>query len=116
MNDSHNKNLIFYSLYPNDKISRQCLQALENIPELNKQFIKFCVHDPNNIHAPPRYILPKKIQECTKRGLIPIIVAVELSEPVFPDAVLSWIKETALIKQDVMLTNIKNKKNGSKYY
>ena len=106
MSGSRNKNLIFYSLYPNDKISRQCLQALENIPELNKQFIKFCVHDPNNIHAPPKYILPKRIQECTKRGLIPIIAAAGFSEPVFADAALSWIKETALTRQDVMPSNI----------
>jgi hypothetical protein len=106
MSGTHNKNLLFYSLYPNDKISRQCLEALESLPELNRQFVKFCVHDPKNLKGAPLIKLPKIVYSCMERGLVPIIAVAGFNQPVFADAALSWIKQSALTKSGIMPSNI----------
>lgn len=106
MSGTHNKNLLFYSLHPTDKISRQCLIELEKLPELNKQFVKFCVHDERNINAPPRIKLPKIVYQCMERGLVPIIAVAGFNQPVYADSALSWIKQSALNKSGIMPSNI----------
>ena len=106
MSGTHNKNLLFYSLYPNDKISRQCLAELEKLPELKKQFVKFCVHDPRNINGPAPIKLPKIVYDCMERGLVPIIAAAGFNQPIHADSALSWIKQSALNKSGIMPSNI----------
>jgi hypothetical protein len=106
MSGTHNKNLLFYSLYPNDQISRQCLMELEKLPQLKKQFIMLCIHDVRNIKKPPAINLPKIVYKYKEKGLIPFIAVAGFDKPVLAGAALSWIKETALKKSDIMPSNI----------
>lgn len=102
----HNKNLLFYSLHPNDVLSRQCLDELAKMPELSKQFVPICIHHPRDCNAPPNIRLPKTVQLCKQRGLIPLIAAAGFNEPVFAQAALSLIKQSALKQTGVVASNI----------
>jgi hypothetical protein len=96
MSGFQNKNLIFYSMHPNDKLSRMCLAELDKMPELAKQFIRICIHHPQDVNQPPLINLPAKVDLCKNKGLIPILAITGFKEPVFANSALSWIKESAL--------------------
>jgi hypothetical protein len=108
MSGIQNKNLLFYSLHPNDALSKQCLEHLDKFPVLNKQFIRICIHDPRDFNRPPQNIrLPRVVEQCKQRGLIPILAIAGLTEPVFAQAAISWMKESSLnSKADLMASNI----------
>lgn len=99
MSGTHNKNLIFYSFFPNDKLSSVCLQEIQKYKSLDNQFIKFCVHDPHDISKPPRFKMPDIVVKCAQRGLFPIVAVAGFQKPIFGTSALSWIKESVL-KQD----------------
>ena len=105
MSGIHNKNLIFYSLYPNDTVSRLCLDELDKNPALNKQFIRICIHHPQDYNKPPLINLPAVIREY--RNQIPILAICGFQKPILAKAAVSWIKESAL-KDDnsIMASNI----------
>ena len=103
MSGIQNKNLIFYSLHPNDKLSKMCLEELEKMPEFKKQFIPICIHDPRDINRPPTIRLPQKVEECKRKGLIPILAIAGFKEAIFATSALSWIKESALKTGDAVL-------------
>jgi hypothetical protein len=96
MSGFQNKNLIFYSMHPNDKLSRMCLLELDKLPELNKQFIRICIHHPQDIKKPPIINLPPKVDHCKNHGLIPILAIAGFREAITANSALSWIKESAL--------------------
>ena len=100
MSGLQNKNLIFYSMYPQDTVSRQCLEALDKVPALNKQFIRICVHHPQDCSQPPIINLPNKIYQFINR--IPILAIAGFQEPIFAESALSWIQETSLKAEDVV--------------
>ena len=107
MSGIQNKNLIFYSTFPNDRLSVLCLGALDTTPALNKQFIRICIHDPRDITKPPSYNLPVKVQQCMQHGLMPILAIAGFKDPVFADSALNWLKNNALNQSpDVMPSNI----------
>ena len=95
-----NKNLIFYSNYPNDKLSQMCLAKLDKMPEMNKQFIRICIHHPRDYNKPPIINLPSKVHMCKSKGLIPILAIAGFKEPIFAQSALSWINESALNQDD----------------
>ena len=95
MSGIHNKNIIFYSYFPHDQISRACLSELDAKPELNKQFIRICVHDPQNINkANPLVNLPDIIQKLLNKT--PILAIAGFKKPVFAQEAYSWMKSSAL--------------------
>jgi hypothetical protein len=107
MSGLQNKNLIFYSTHPNDKLSRMCLAELEKMPELKKQFIPICIHHPQDITKPPMIRLPHIVDECKSRGLIPILAVAGFEKPIFATSALSWIKESALkLDEGIVPSNI----------
>lgn len=107
MSGFQNKNLIFYSTHPNDKLSQMCLAELDKMPELNKQFIRICIHHPTDITRPPQITLPPKVVECKRRGLIPILAIAGFKDAISANSALSWIKESVLKMDDgVMAGNI----------
>ena len=64
MSGIQNKNLLFYSLHPNDALSKQCIEFLDKYPVLNKQFIRICIHDPRDFNRPPTNIkLPRIVED-----------------------------------------------------
>ena len=107
MSGIQNKNLLFYSLHPNDALSKQCIEYLDKYPVLNKQFIRICIHDPRNYNRPPTIRLPRIVDECKQKGLIPLLAIAGLTEPVFAQAAISWMKESSLnSKGDLLGSNI----------
>ena len=103
MSGIQNKNLIFYSLHPNDKLSKLCLEELDKMPEFKKQFIPICIHDPRDVNRPPTIRLPQKVEDCKRKGLIPILAIAGFKEAIFATSALSWIKESALKTGDALL-------------
>ena len=107
MSGIQNKNLIFYSRYPGDKLSLMCLEALDKSPALNKQFIRICIHDPRDYTKPSEIRLPARVHQCKSKGLIPIIAIAGYKEPVFANSALSWITESSLTQDGgIMPSNI----------
>jgi hypothetical protein len=107
MSGIQNKNLIFYSRYPGDKLSAMCLEALDKSPALNKQFIRICIHDPRDCNKPSEFRLPDRVLQCKTKGLIPIIAIAGYKQPVFANSALSWITESSLTKDGgIMPSNI----------
>jgi hypothetical protein len=104
MSGIQNKNVLFYSTYPNDIISKLCLEELEKTPELNKQFIKVCIHHPQDYTKPPLINLPQRIMQFRER--VPVLAASGFNELIHSQSALSWIKETALKHKDIMPSNI----------
>lgn len=96
MSGFQNKNLIFYSMHPNDQLSKMCLAELDKMPELKKQFIPICIHHPRDISRPPLVQLPHQVDQCKQKGLIPILAIAGFKEAIFATSALSWIKESAL--------------------
>jgi len=80
--------ILFYSLHPNDVISKKILEKLNQNDLLNKQFIKVCVY-PNyqNIR------IPKKILELNK---VPVLVTSGFKEPILGENALSWLDNNAI--------------------
>jgi hypothetical protein len=82
MSKLQDKNLLFYSIHPNDKYSQEFRQELEKNPGLKKQFVLICVNDPS-------IKIPNKIRQLNK---IPVLVAAGFNRPIMgPDAV-SWLR------------------------
>lgn len=92
MSGIHNKNLIFYSLYPTDSLSRLCLAELDKNPALNKQFIRICIHHPQDYNKPPLINLPSVVRE--NRNQIPILAISGFQQPILAKAAMSWLKES----------------------
>lgn len=91
-----NKNLIFYSMHPNDTVSQQCIAAISNNEEFNRQFIRICVHHPQNYNMPPPYRLPNIINQLRSRNLIPVLAVSGFKKPVLAQDALNWLQDNAL--------------------
>jgi|UniRef100_A0A6C0BJY6 hypothetical protein len=82
MTSLKDKNLLFYSIHPNDEHSREFLKELEKYPSLKKQFILVCVNDPN-------IRIPEKIKQI---GKVPVIIVSGFNRPIFGQDAISWLK------------------------
>ena len=82
MSKIRDKNLLFYSIHPNDTYSRDFRAELERNPNLKQQFIQICVNDPK-IEVPP------KIKQMNQ---VPIVIVPEFPKPVMGPEALSWLR------------------------
>ena len=80
------KNLLFYSIHPNDEYSKEFMKELDKYPQLKKQFILICVNDPN-------IRIPEKIKQLNK---VPVLVAAGFSKPILGNDAVSWLKNGGL--------------------
>jgi len=80
------KNLLFYSIHPNDDYSKEFMKELDKYPPLKKQFILICVNDPN-------IRIPDKIKQLNK---VPVLVAAGFSRPILGNDAVSWLKNGGL--------------------
>lgn len=85
MNTVKDKNLLFYSVHPNDQFSREFLQELEKNPILKRQFVLICVND-------PKIRIPDKIKQLNK---VPVLIAAGLNRPIFGNDAVSWLKNNS---------------------
>ena len=92
MSGIHNKNIIFYSNYPQDKLSAECLTEISKNETVKNQFILLCVHDLYSINSPPPYRLPKKIIELKDKGLMPILCISGFKNYILANSALTWLK------------------------
>jgi hypothetical protein len=86
MSSIRDKNLLFYSIHPNDDYSKDFIKELDQYPQLKKQFILICVNDPN-------IRIPEKIKQLNK---VPILVAAGFSRPILGNDAISWLKNGGL--------------------
>lgn len=99
MSGTHNKNMIFYSHFPHDKISKVCLDELDKTEDLNKQFIKICVHHPQDLNMPnPLINLPDIIKQLIDQT--PILAIAGFTKPIFAQEAYNWLKNGALKQND----------------
>src|SRR3989338_3879404 len=89
-----NKSIIFYSKFPHDQLSMKCLTEINKNPAFSKQFIKICVHDLNNINAPPQIKLPKLILELINKT--PILAITGHRNPILGNDAYSWLQNNLL--------------------
>lgn len=94
MSGLQNKNFLFYSLYPEDKLSRECLAAIGKNPKIKDQFIFVCIHNMSSIYEPPPYKLPKKIIEFKDNNIIPVLCVSGFSYFISGKHVLTWLNST----------------------
>ena len=73
MSGKHNKNLLFFSYYNEDKLSKECLSLISENEKLKNQFIILPIHDMHDIFKPPPYKLPKDVIEAQNRNLLPVL-------------------------------------------
>ena len=78
------KNVIFYSLHPNDADSKIFMELLAKNPGLDKQFIKICVYP--NIKGIP---IPEIIR---KINTVPVLIAAGFDKPIVGKNAVSWIQ------------------------
>lgn len=95
MSSIKDKNLLFYSVHPNDEFSRDFMRELDKNPILKKQFILVCVNDPN-------IRIPDKIQQLNK---VPVLIVAGFNRPIFGGDAVSWLKNN----------NFQEKANGFDY-
>ena len=86
MTSIRDKNLLFYSIHPNDEYSRDFLKELDKYSQLKKQFILICVNDPN-------IKIPDKIKQLNK---VPVLVAAGFGRPILGNDAVSWLKNGGL--------------------
>ena len=101
-----NKSIIFYSRFPHDNMSRECLMELEKTPALNKQFVKICVHHPQDTSRPPEVNLPQIVKKLVGSGKIPILAVSGMKYPIFAQYAISWLQDNALKQQNGGLSSI----------
>src|SRR3989338_2233963 len=89
-----NKSIIFYSKYPQDQMSRVCLQEIDKNPAFSKQFIKICIHHPENPAMPPLIQLPQIIISLIDR--VPILAISGHKQPILARDALTWLQRTLL--------------------
>ena len=82
MADLRNKNLLFYSVHPNDVHSRELMQELDKYPQLKRQFILICVNEPN-------IRIPDSIKQLNK---VPVLVVPGINRPILGTDAISWLK------------------------
>ena len=78
------KNVIFYSLHPQDQDSKTFMELLSKNPGLDKQFIKVCVY-PNIKNIP----IPEIIR---KINTVPVLIASGFEKPIIGKDAVSWIQ------------------------
>jgi hypothetical protein len=86
MSAIRDKNLLFYSIHPNDDHSKEFMKELDRYPQLKKQFILICVNDPN-------IRIPDQIKQLNK---VPVLVAAGFSRPILGNDAVSWLKNGGL--------------------
>jgi hypothetical protein len=94
MSGLHNRNILFYSLYPEDKISKECLESIITNDKLKDQFTLLCVHKLDNLYEPPNYRLPNKIIEFKNKNIIPILCVSGFKHFISGKQVLSWLNKS----------------------
>ena len=82
MDKIHNKNVLFYSIHPNDYFSKMFMIELHKYPHLKKQFILICVSDPN-------IKIPQKIKDI---GMYPVLVSPGFKDFISGEDVVSLLK------------------------
>jgi hypothetical protein len=85
MSSVKDRNLLFYSIHPNDEYSREFMQELEKNQNLKKQFILVCVNDPN-------IRIPDKIKQLNK---VPVLIVAGFNRPIFGGDAVSWLKNNS---------------------
>ncbi len=90
MSGLHNMNLLFYSTY--DDMSKECMVLLSKAPDLNKQFIKICVHHPQNPNLPSKLKLPSFVLKMKNLNKIPVIAVAGFKKPIFAREACNWLK------------------------
>ena len=93
MSGLHNMSLLFYSRKSDDQLSPVCMAALASAPDLNKQFIKICVHHPQNVNMPALVKLPPFVMRMKKENKIPVIAVAGFKKPIFAKDACSWLTE-----------------------
>ena len=91
---SLNKNIIFYSNFPHDKLSQMCLAEIERNADLSRQFLRICVHHPRNPNMPPTVNLPRIVVQLLDR--VPIIAISGFTKPIFAYEALKWLQSNQL--------------------
>lgn len=91
-----NKNIIFYSTYPSDTLSQQCIAEINKNEEFNKQFIRVCVHHPQNMSMPALIRLPNIIQKLKEMGKLPVLAVSGFKKPILAQDALNWLQDNAL--------------------
>ena len=65
--------------------------------ELNKQFIKICVHHPQNYNIPnPTFRLPTIVNKMKEKGMIPVLAVSGFKKPILAQQAYNWLKDNAL--------------------
>lgn len=85
MSSIKDKNLIFYSVHPNDEHSRDFMKELDKNPNLKRQFVLVCVSD-------PKIRIPEKIRQLNK---IPVLIVAGFNRPIFGVEAVSWLKNNS---------------------
>jgi hypothetical protein len=91
MSGIQNKIIIFFSQYPSDKLSGDCLKEIKKYDNFKNQFIFICIHDPLNYSKPPTIKLPPKIVKYTEHGLIPLLCVPGFKDYIHGVDALNWL-------------------------
>lgn len=94
MSGLQNKNIIFYSMV--DEMSRQCLKEIDQNESLRKQFIKVCIHHPQNPSMPALIRLPKQVLKLKEKNIIPVLAVAGFSKVILAGDALTWLQDNAL--------------------
>jgi len=94
---SNNKNILFYSIHPNDTNSKQFMTLLNKYSYLKQQFILVCVNDPN-------IKIPQIILDI---GTTPVLLSQGhgFNKPIIGTDAVSWLENG----------NMQDKANGMDY-
>jgi hypothetical protein len=90
-----NKNLLFYTIHPDDTNSAKLVNALNQNPNLKRQFIMICVNDPN-------IQIPDAVRN---KGTYPVLAANGFQELIVGQDAVTWFTNG----------NFQDKANGFDY-
>jgi len=97
-NEMESRNILFYSIHPNDKESAMILDELKRSPLLDKMFIKVCVND-KSIKLPSAII---------QLGIVPVVAISGLNKLIMGKNIIIWLKNNCLSnnKDDLQYVDI----------
>lgn len=100
MSGIDNMSIIFYSLWPADRLSKLCMQEIAKIKDYKSQFIMVCVHDEAGNIKPSN---PNIVKTSCERMSLPVLAAAGFPSVIVGDQVYEWIKDSKLHKRKRML-------------
>jgi hypothetical protein len=86
-----NKNIIFFSLAPEDVLSHEIIKCINNNVNLKDQFIKLPVQNYLDLNSPPPYRLPKAVQKIHADGQLPVLYVTGFSRLILGKNAFTWI-------------------------